>query len=235
MNALLLAAGYGTRLGELTKQTPKCLVKVNSQTMLDHWLIKLNRLGVQNFIINTHHLHISVEQFVERSKFSDRIQLSFENELLGTAGTLLAHSDVLSTTDAFVVHVDNFCADNLDNFLVAHKARPIETVFSMLTFKSNNPENCGVVETDAYDRVIKFHEKVKAPPTDIANGAVYIVTPDFFKDLRAMAPRPKDISLDVIPKLLGRGYCYRTLHFFSDIGTPEDLERTQRWCASQIN
>ena len=56
MKALLLAAGYGTRLKELTTLKPKCLIKVGEETMLDHWIIKLEKLGVDQFIINTHYL-----------------------------------------------------------------------------------------------------------------------------------------------------------------------------------
>ena len=41
MNVLLLAAGYGKRLRQLTKSTPKCLIKVDEETMLDFWIKKL--------------------------------------------------------------------------------------------------------------------------------------------------------------------------------------------------
>ena len=53
MNAFLLAAGYGSRLGNITLSTPKCLLKVGEHTMLEHWIQKLDQLGVKHFFINT--------------------------------------------------------------------------------------------------------------------------------------------------------------------------------------
>ena len=55
MQALILAAGYGKRLGELTKKTPKCLIKIKSKSLIDIWLEKLNNLGVNKIYINIHY------------------------------------------------------------------------------------------------------------------------------------------------------------------------------------
>ena len=55
MQALILAAGYGKRLGKITKNIPKCLVKINSQTLIDIWLRKLHILKIDKIYINTHY------------------------------------------------------------------------------------------------------------------------------------------------------------------------------------
>ena len=52
MQALILAAGYGKRLGKITKNIPKCLVKINSQTLIDIWLRKLHILKIDKIYIN---------------------------------------------------------------------------------------------------------------------------------------------------------------------------------------
>ena len=64
MKAMLLAAGYGSRLGEITAKKPKCMVNVGGQPILGHWLSKLNQLGVNKFYINTHYLSEQVEEYV---------------------------------------------------------------------------------------------------------------------------------------------------------------------------
>ena len=56
MKALLLSAGYGKRLLPLTKDTPKCLIKINGITMLDLWISKIRKLGINEIIVNTHYL-----------------------------------------------------------------------------------------------------------------------------------------------------------------------------------
>ena len=160
MKALLLAAGYGSRLGKLTRQTPKCLMQVGGKTMLDHWLFKLNALGVEDFIINTHYLPEKVINFIANHELKEKITLSFEKELLGTAGTLAAHSEILSTEVTFIVHVDNFCISNLEFFLEAHNNRPSDAIFTMLTFTTPNPENCRIVEVNEKNILINFHEKI---------------------------------------------------------------------------
>ena len=67
MKALLLAAGFGSRLGGVTKNMPKCLVKVGQETMLDHWLYKLDRLGISEFVINSHYLAEQVDTFISHT------------------------------------------------------------------------------------------------------------------------------------------------------------------------
>ena len=65
IKALLLSAGFGTRLRPLTLKTPKCLVKVNGVPLLNHWLLKLEKLGCEEVIINTHYLSHKVLEFLD--------------------------------------------------------------------------------------------------------------------------------------------------------------------------
>ena len=230
MKALLLAAGYGTRLGTLTKDLPKCLMNVGDETMLDHWLYKLDALGVSEFIINTHYLAKHVEEFVSLHPLKDKIFLSYEPKLLGTAGTLFAHKNFLRSDISFIVHVDNYCEDKLDGFLNSHKNCPSKIVLSMLTFITEDPSKCGVVELDSHGRLISFSEKQPTSKSHIANGAVYIISEDFFKEFSLSTfPPGYDISLDIIPHLLGKINCYPSKGYFADIGTKEKLQESIKW------
>ena len=56
MKAILLSAGYGTRLRPVTNKIPKCLIKINNQTLIDIWIKKLIDIGVNSILINTHYL-----------------------------------------------------------------------------------------------------------------------------------------------------------------------------------
>lgn len=232
MKALLLAAGYGSRLGELTRQTPKCLMQVGGKTMLDHWLFKLNALGVEDFIINTHYLPEKVINFIANHELKEKITLSFEKELLGTAGTLAAHSEILSTEVTFIVHVDNFCFSNLEFFVEAHNNRPSDAIFTMLTFTTPNPENCGIVEVNEKNILINFHEKTPSAPSCRANGAVYISSPEFFNFIKKFDLFQKDISKHLIPMLFGKIYCVHTIEYFVDIGSKQSLNEANKLATS---
>lgn len=235
MKALLLAAGFGTRLGEVTENMPKCLVKVGRETMLDHWLFKLERLGVQRFFINTHYLADQVEEFVSNHPLKNKITLLHEPTLLGTGRTILCNIEILEDEPCFIVHVDNYSFDPLDRFLSAHLNRPANTVLSMLTFTTESPEKCGIVKVDADNRLISFHEKKKNPPCDRANGAVYIVSKSFFEVLRSLEPEPSDLSCDIIPALIGNIFCYHTNLYFEDIGTTASLRKANEFFASNLS
>jgi len=229
MKALLLAAGFGTRLGETTKNLPKCLVKVGNHTMLDHWLYKLTDLGVTDFVINTHYLSNQVEKFISHHPLQEKITLSYEPKLLGTGRTVLAHSNFLKSAKSFIVHVDNFCQDSLHRFIVADSARPIETLFSMLTFTTKTPENCGIVEVDSSGRLISFHEKQAKQPSNKANGAVYLVSPEFFDEIKKIKIEINDFSSDIIPNFIGKVFCYHTDGYFEDIGSERSLSQARLW------
>src|SRR5690606_30111542 len=64
--ALILAAGLGTRLRPLTEQTPKCLVPIAGRPLLDYWVQALEKAGVTEALINTHHLAEQVDAYVEK-------------------------------------------------------------------------------------------------------------------------------------------------------------------------
>ena len=66
IKALLLAAGFGTRLRPLTLTNPKCLMEINGVPILGHWLEKLDNLGCNEVLINTHYLNKKVEDYLAK-------------------------------------------------------------------------------------------------------------------------------------------------------------------------
>ena len=99
MRAILLAAGFGTRLRPLTNTTPKCLVPIKGKPLLEVWLERLSEVGVGPFLINTHYLAEQVERFVELSLYTDNITLVHEAKLYGTEGTLIENLDLFLEED----------------------------------------------------------------------------------------------------------------------------------------
>ena len=75
---ILLAAGLGTRLQPITNNIPKCLVKVHGRPLLEYWLILLQKHGITNVLINTHHLHTQVSDYINSITTSLEITISYE-------------------------------------------------------------------------------------------------------------------------------------------------------------
>ena len=225
MKALLLAAGFGTRLRPLTNTTPKCLVTIKDKALLSIWLERLTQAGIEAFLINTHYLSVQVETFIKGSLYSDRVTLVREEKLLGTAGTLIANLNFFEGQDGLLAHADNYCLANFHDFIQAHHQRPPYCVITMMTFRSETPDACGVVELNAEGVVVGFHEKVVNPPGNLANGAVYILSPELIHTMGSDLREVSDFSTEVLPHLMGRIYTYETQEYFIDIGSPESYRK----------
>ena len=229
MRALLLAAGFGTRLGKLTKQRPKPLIRVGDRTILEFCLDQLSSVGVTEVVINTHYLAPMVEEFISSFKSNLKITLSHEVELLGTAGTLKTHIDFLSEADFIVMHADNYFAYPMSRFISAHQSREVGDFGSIGTFETDNPENCGVLVLNEDQTISEFHEKVSNPPSAIANAAIYAFTPKVRDALSSLSPEENDISRHLIPKIASGLYAHQFEGLFVDIGTPEGLNRANAY------
>lgn len=221
MKAILLAAGFGTRLRPLTNSIPKCLVPIKNKPLLQRWLEQLNEAGIGPFLVNTHYLPEQVEAFIEYSHFRDQVTLVHESELLGTAGTLMANLDFFQGEDGMLIHADNYCQADFKAFVQSHLERPKECLMTMMTFQASNPSSCGIVELDERGVVIDFHEKVASPPGKLANGAVYILSNELLKRMSENLIGVNDFSTEVLKHLVGKIYTYETSDVFLDIGTPE--------------
>ena len=219
MRAVLLAAGLGRRLRPLTDTTPKCLVPIKGQPLLGIWLERLTKVGIGPFLINTHHLAGQVEAFVKASPYRKQIRLVNEPELKGTAGTLIANLDFFHCKDGLLIHADNYCLADFLAFQQAHRNRPAKCLMTMMTFRTDSPSSCGIVELDEEGVVIGFHEKVAKPPGNLANGAVYILSYELLERLGTDLNSVTDFSTEVLNRFVGRIYSYEAKETFMDIGT----------------
>ncbi len=221
MKAILLAAGFGTRLRPLTDYIPKCLVPIKGKPLLEIWLENLTNAGLNSFLINTHYLAKKVDNYIENSQFHKNCVIKFEDKLLGTAGTVLNNFDFIGDEDCMLIHADNYCQENLKNFIIAHNQRPKHCLLTMMTFRTDNPIACGIVEINEDNVVIGFYEKVNDPPGNLANGAIYIISNDLIKLFKEENISVSDFSIEVLNNLLGKIYSYETKEVFIDIGNPK--------------
>ncbi len=224
MKALLLSAGFGTRLRPITSHIPKCLVDIHGKPLLQLWLEMLSSGGVKDILVNTHYLAGMVELFLKQEEYKACITVVYEEELLGTGGTLLKNRDFFDNEPVILIHADNLSKFDMAAFIRRHETRPEGTEMTMMTFHTDAPKTCGIVELDENDVLIAFHEKVEHPPGNLANGAVYILEPGIFDFLEKAGKEVIDFSNDVIPNYMGRIYTVENKVYHRDIGTIESYE-----------
>ena len=232
--AVLLAAGRGTRMGHLTQNCPKCLIPVNGRPLLDYWLEKCLLAEVREVYINGYYLAEQVENFLEqaRKRYDLNIHYTREENLSGTGGFLrLIRDELKSFSAGFVCHADNFTDLDLREFMRFHAEH--DAVLSVALFHSKTPKSCGIVEEMASDgRILKFREKPEDPKTDLASGAMFILTPailDLLPDQEMI-----DFSKEILPQLEKRMYGYIIPGYNIDIGTPESYAWAEKTAKGEL-
>jgi mannose-1-phosphate guanylyltransferase len=229
VKAFLLAAGIGSRLRPLTDSTPKCMLPVCGQPMLDLWLNALAQAGVDEVLVNLHYLADAVRDHLAARTAPPTVRRTFEPRLLGSAGTLIANREWIADEEFFLAcNADNLTDFDVTDLIKAHREhRPLAT---LTAFHSPAPSTGGVVETDAEGVLVSFTEKPENPVSDLVNAGIYAFSPAVLDEIDGELP--KDIGYDLLPCLVGRGRVIRIEGYFRDIGTPEAYERAQQeWAA----
>jgi mannose-1-phosphate guanylyltransferase len=221
VRAYLLAAGLGTRLGEITRTTPKCLLPVGGVPLLSRWFDQLARAGVDAVLVNTHHLAEQVRAFVASCRPPLAVSLVFEERLLGSAGTLAANRDFAGDGRPFlVVYADNASTVSLRDLVKAHRD---DLAATLGLFRVPDPRNRGVVCLDAEGRIVEFAEKPAHPRSDLAWAGLLVAGPELLDAIPESVPC--DLGHDVFPGLVGRMRGVPIEGYHADIGTPESYRR----------
>ncbi len=224
MRAFLLAAGMGTRLRPLTDRVPKCLVSIAGRPLLGWWIDLMERHGIDQVLINTHHLSEMVERYVREQNTKVKFVIFREPKLLGSAGTLRANREfVVDQKDFFIFYADNLTNYNLSDFLTTH--RRSRSIFSMALFRANNIRSCGIAQIDSNGIITGFEEKPAQPKSNLANAGLYITEPSILD----LIPEKEcaDIGFDLLPLLTGKMKGWIGQGYLRDIGTMENLKKAE--------
>jgi NDP-sugar pyrophosphorylase family protein len=121
MQAMILAAGLGTRLKPITENIPKALVEVNGKTLLEIAIRNLIEYDFRKIVINVHHFSDLVKEFLERNTFAAEIQISDEtNLLLDTGGGIKKALQYFNDSPVLIHNVDIISNLNLYEFYQYH-------------------------------------------------------------------------------------------------------------------
>lgn len=215
--AVILAGGRGTRLGNLTQTTPKPAISVGGVPFLHHLIWNLARHGVRDIILSTGYLHDRLREVLGDEAFGAHLSYVREDVPLGTGGGLRNCLDALD---------ERFLVLNGDSiFDINYLDLTLEQTRAALALRRvPDTARYGRVDHTA-GRVTAFREKGKAGAGAI-NGGIYFLTREVVASLPEGA---SSLEQDLFPVLAEHGElaCREYSGFFIDIGVPEDLARAQ--------
>ena len=230
MKAFLLAAGLGTRLRPITDSVPKCLVPIAGRPLLAYWMDLLAQHGVTDVLINLHHLPDPVRSFASSYLGPVKMELVYEPELLGSAGTLHANREFASGEELFyILYADNLTNVDLTALREFNRAHPAPLTVGL--FRAADPRACGIVSLNTESVIVEFEEKPEHPKGDLASAGMFVARPELF---RYVSPTsfPYDLGAHVLPALIGRMNGVQVGGYLRDVGTLESLRRAdQEWSA----
>lgn len=151
MRAMVLAAGFGTRLAPLNNLRPKCLMPVGRRTLLGLWLERLAGWGVGSAVVNTHHLAEKVRARLRQGWPGLEVVESHEPIILGTGGGLQAAQSALGP-DPFIL----LNSDVLSTVRVPALWETLSSRGALAVLGLKNDERFNSVALDAEGRVLGF-------------------------------------------------------------------------------
>jgi len=218
---VILVGGIGTRLGALTKTTPKPLLEVGDAPFLEMLIAEARRRGFEDFLLLAGHRSETIAAFVAdraiEQRFVCRVQLSIERTPLGTGGALV-HALPLLKNDFLLLNGDTWFDFNWLE-LVANSRR--EGAGAALALRQiDRSDRYETVELDGR-RVSAIIPRGGLRGSALINGGVYHFTRGVVEGFSA----PSSLEAQILPELVGRGELrgYRYSGFFIDIGVPESL------------
>ena len=204
--AMVLAAGFGTRLRPLTLTVPKALVPVADKPFVEHLLALLHAGGIREVVINLHHLGDVIERYLgDGSRFGLAIRYSPEPTILDTGGGI-KHAEGLLAGEPFVVaNADSLLEVSLRELWEFHRAHG--AIATLALRADPDAARYGLVEVDETDRVRRI---VGLPEGAGASGlrglmfpGLHVLEPAIFAHMDA--GRAFSITRATYPALLVKG------------------------------
>lgn len=238
MDAMIFAAGLGTRLRPLTESTPKALIEVGGRPLLDWVARRLVRAGADRLIINVHHHADQIERFVrEQDGFGVDVRISREEDRpLETGGGLMHAAGYFRRDAPFLLHnSDIITGIDLVAMYAAHGSDPGRLV----TLAAGGRESwrylifdrrglCGRGNDRSQER-----ELVREPAgetVDLPFAGIHVADPEL---LDLIAEEGAFSILDPYLRLAGAGRRIAPFDtgeaLWLEIGSPERLERARQW------
>lgn len=175
----ILAGGRGKRMFPLTDFTPKPLLNIGKETILETLITLFKNQGFFNFTISVNYMSEQIINYIKEKKFSDvNINFVFENKKLGTAGPL-SKLKMQSNKPVIVVNGDIYTRLNFFELLNFHNKRKNEITIGSHFYNQEVPY--GVI-----DNKVRRHEIIKEKPSFqyMISAGIYIINKKIIKKIK---------------------------------------------------
>jgi len=233
MQAVVLAAGEGTRLRPLTEDKPKVLVEVDGKPLIEDVFDNLLSIGVTELIVVVGYMK---ERIIERYGDSYEgvpITYAHQREQLGLAHAILQAEPHVD--EEFVLMLgDNVFRANLGDVINRQNEQRADAAFLVEEVPWEEASRYGVLDTNEYGEVIEVMEKPDDPPSNLVMTGFYTFTPAIFHACHLVQPSDRgEYELpDAIDLLIQSGRTIDAIRMDGwriDVGYPEDRERAEEW------
>lgn len=219
MQAVILAGGLASRLGELSKNRPKSMTPVHQRPFLEYQLEFLKKGGIEDIVLCVGHMKDQImEQFGDGRGYGVSIKYSCEEQLLGTAGALKNAAGLLEGV-FFTVYGDSYLFLDFPSIMAYFLG---QNKLALMTVLRNQ---------DRYDRsntaiqdglVTRYDRKDRSGLSYIDYGANI-----FRKEVLGLIPENQHYSMEeLFPKLIEQGelLAFKVKQRFYEIGSPQGLK-----------
>jgi glucose-1-phosphate thymidylyltransferase len=232
MQAVVLAAGEGTRLRPLTEDTPKGMVEVADKPILTHCLEQLVELGATEIVIVVGYRKQDIISHYDDEFDGVPITYAHQREQRGLAHALLTARDHVDD-DFMLMLGDNVFRANLADVVDRQREDRADAAFLVEEVPWDEASRYGVCVTNDYGEIVEVVEKPEDPPSNLVMTGFYTFTPAIFHACELVQPSNRgeyEIS-EAIDLLIRSG---RTIDAIAlegwrmDIGYPEDRDEAER-------
>ncbi len=232
MQAVVLAAGEGTRLRPLTEEKPKALVEVDGKPLVEDVFDNLLEIGVTELVVVVGY---QKEQLIER--YGDAyegvpITYAHQREQLGLGHAILQAEPHVD--DDFVLMLgDNVFRGNLGDVIKRQHEERADAAFLVEEVPYEEASRYGVLDTNEYGEIVEVVEKPDEPPSNLVMTGFYTFTPAIFHACHLVQPSDRgEYELpDAIDLLIQSGRTIDAIRMDGwriDVGYPEDREEAEQ-------
>jgi glucose-1-phosphate thymidylyltransferase len=231
MQAVVLAAGKGTRLRPLTDDKPKVLVEVNGTPLIEDVFDNLIDSGATELIVVVGY---KAEQIIDcyGDEYRDvPITYTHQREQLGLAHAIL-QAEPHVDGDFMLMLGDNVFRGNLGDVASRQQEERADAAFLVEEVPYEEASRYGVLDTNEYGEVVEVVEKPDDPPSNLVMTGFYTFTPAIFHACHLVQPSDRgEYELpDAIDLLIQSGRTIDAIRLDGwriDVGYPEDRDRAE--------